>query len=102
MSGDEWQALSKNEKLAHWDESARMLRELVSMLPAKLAPSDQQLFEDYLAANELGLAFDVITSTLVEHEVSISRDEFARLEALAKRMELKPAEWHLDLIRVDS
>jgi hypothetical protein len=98
MAGTSWDALSQDEKLAHWEESTRLLREVLAMLPGRLPAEDRAAVERYLGMNELGVAFDHMVGALVAEEIVITPDDVERLAALAHRFGLPEREWRTGLV----
>jgi hypothetical protein len=75
-----------------------MLREAMASFSDEVTAKSRQAFEEWLSANELGLAFDELVGALIEQAIAVSTTDLERLEALAERFELSDRAWRAGLI----
>jgi hypothetical protein len=85
--------VNKDELVAHWAESERLLRELAAARSQELTADDIEAFEGYLSVNELGLAFDVLTDGALRQRAGLSREHFELFDTIARRFDLDDTEW---------
>lgn len=73
---------------AYYEETAGVLRGLLIRLGDRLPGADLRWIDEYLDANELGLALEQMADSLSERGASLRRDERSDMIALADRMEM--------------
>jgi hypothetical protein len=73
---------------AYDEDIAGLLHGLVIRLEGRLTARDAALIDEFIDANELGVAFEFFADRLSESEQPLSRDERADMLALADRMRM--------------
>lgn len=71
-----------------YEEIAGVLRGLGIRFADRLSTVDLRTVDEYIDANELGLALEHLADQLCEYDLPVSPDERADMLALADRMEI--------------
>lgn len=72
-----------------YEEIAGVLRSLGIRFADRLSIADLRIADEYIDANELGLALEHLADQLCEYHLPVSPDERVDMLALAERMEIK-------------
>lgn len=75
---------------AYYERSQQRLRRLVVNLQDRLSPADRALVDEFIDANECGLALETIVDGLVEDGVRLDATLLDEIDDLAETMRLSP------------
>jgi hypothetical protein len=91
MAKKSFSEFTKDEKIAFWGESERLLRQCLRS--ANIRPGvDLEDIQEFIENNEHGLALEWIVAVLKKDGKAISRDLFNQLMKLASRFQYDKAE----------
>lgn len=80
---------------ADWTEISSELEQLLASLGADLPHQDRDNVASFVQAGEFGVALETLCTQLYEYDVKPPADEFARIAALGRRMNLDPSVWEI-------
>lgn len=84
-----------DELVERWSQIEAMLREVLTSHGDKIASDQRGWVEEWLDHNELGLAWDSLVESLVDHAAVVDEADLRKLEHAATLMEIdlraKPA-----------
>jgi hypothetical protein len=71
----------------------RLLRQILQQGSPPFTPEESRHFQESLAANELGIAFDLLCWKFGETGHQISEDVYDMLADAGSMMEIAPSQW---------
>jgi len=78
---------------ARYDSLERMFRDMLDALSVELPRQHRKDIEDYLQANEFGLAFNGRVCVIREFSLSLSPDDVKLIDCMGKEMNMDPTAW---------
>ena len=85
--------MDHNDRVRHCEDVARTLRQILDRGSVPLTTEEEFRFQEYLDANELGLAFDLLRWKIEDTAVAISPQVYDLIADAGSKMEYPPNTW---------
>lgn len=82
-----------SQRQLRWQQIQQRLRDLYEQFSNNFDDAQRRLFLEYLEANELGLAYELLCDALSESQERIAPDIFRVIRDVGLEMEIPPNTW---------